>query len=46
MSIVDVVICIGELLDLVDLVCGCLDGDSGKAWTPVPRRGWWPPQRT
>jgi hypothetical protein len=37
--LLDVLLCIGELLDLVDLVCGCLNGDSSKACTPVPRRG-------
>ena len=39
-----VLICIAELLDLVDLACGLLTGDS-KACTLTPRRAWWPPER-
>ena len=42
--LLDALICIAELLDLVDLVSGVLSGDS-KVGTLTPRRDWWPPER-
>jgi hypothetical protein len=42
--LLDALICIAELLDLVDLVCGPLTSD-GQPCTATPRREWWPPER-
>jgi hypothetical protein len=36
-------ICIADLLDLVDLFSGPLA--SSKPSTPILRRDWWPPER-
>jgi len=43
--LLDALVCISELLDLVDLVCGHLTGDANEPSTPIPRRAWWSPER-
>ncbi len=42
--LLDALICIAELLDLIDLACGPLTRDV-QPRTPPRRREWWPPER-